>query len=175
MIALKNILIETLARAEYAAPALRNAKQLGAKQYVDFNTHLAPFKLSDAEGMRRSRIFLSNKGRISQIEIPCFAKDEMCFCNMLGLSFDMPIIKLQGLISALSRIFKEGSTVVLDRPESESFEKMEKLLSDCGFLIYEYIMSDEIQMRFLDRYNTPEVSFTPITGISFYMAVKKTV
>ncbi len=94
---------------------------------------------------------------------------------MLGLSFDMPIIKLQGLMGALSRIFKEGSTVVLDRPENEPFEKMEKLLSDCDFLIYEYIMSDEIQLRFLDRYNTPEVSFTPIKGVSFYMVVKKTV
>ncbi|MBE6964838.1 MAG: hypothetical protein E7441_02240 [Ruminococcaceae bacterium] len=172
---MQNILMGTLARAEYAAPALRNAKQLGAQQYVDFNTRLAPFKLPDAEGMRHSRILLSSKGRISQIEIPCFAKDEMCFCNMLGLSFDMPIIKLQGLMGALSRIFKEGSTVVLDRPENEPFEKMEKLLSDCGFLIYEYIMSDEIQARFLDRYNTPDVSFAPITGISFYMAVKKTV
>ena len=172
---MKNILMETLARAEYAAPALRNAKQLGARQYVDFNTRLAPFRLPDAEGMRHSRILLSSKGRISQIEIPCFAKDEMCFCNMLGLSFDMPIIKLQGLMGALSRIFKEGSTIVLDRPESEPFEKMEKLLSDCGFLIYEYIMSDEIQMRFLDRYNTTEVSFAPIEGVSFYMAVKKTI
>ncbi len=172
---MKNILVETLARAEYAAPALRNAKQLGARQYVDFNTRLAPFKLPDAEGMRRSRIFLSNNGRISQLEIPCFAKDEMCFCNMLGISYAMPIVKLQGMLSALTRIFKEGSTLVLDRPEKEPFEKMEKLLSDCGFLIYEYIMADEIQVRFLDRYNTSELTFEPIKDISFYMAVKKSV
>ena len=78
-------------------------------------------------------------------------------------------------MGALSRIFKEGSTVVFDRPESEPVEKMEKLLSDCGFLIYEYIMSDEIQMRFLDRYNTSETSFAPLSGVSFYMAVRKTI
>ena len=170
---MENVLMKTLARAEYAAPALRNAKQLGARQYVDFNTKLAPFKLADIEGMRHSRVLLSTKGRISQLEIPCFAKDEICFCNMLGLAYHTPIVQLQGLLSALSRIFKEGSTVVLDRPNSSSFEKMEKLFSDCGFLIYEYIMADEIQARFLDRYSRGETKFAPLENINFFMAVKK--
>lgn len=169
----RNILLKTLARAEYAAPALRNAKQLGARQYVDFNTNLSPFKLADAEGMRHSRVFVSNKGRISQLEIPSFAKDEMCFCNLLGMSYHMPLVKLQGLISALSRIFKEGSVIVFDRPDSTSVEEMEKFLEGCGFLIYEYIMADEIQIRFLDRYNTSGNTFEPVSDINFYMAVRK--
>lgn len=170
---MQNILMETLARAEYAAPALRNAKQLGAAQYVDFNTRLAPFKLSDAEGMRHSRIFLSRSGRISQLEIPCFAKDEMCFCNMLGLSYYTSPVQIQGMLSALSRIFKEESIVVLDRPDSSTYEEMESLFSKCGFFIREYITADEIQVRFLDKYNTADTAFSPVENINFFMAEKK--
>jgi len=170
---MQNVLMHTLARAEYAAPALRNAKQLGARQYVDFNTKLAPFKLADAEGMHHARVFLSKNGRVSQLEIARFSKDTSCFCNMLGMAYYMPILELQGLISALTRIFREGSTLVLDRPDNTPFERMEKLLSDNGFLIYEYIKSDEIQMRFLDRYSRGETKFSPVENINFFMAVKK--
>lgn len=170
---MSNILMETLARADFADPALRNAKQLGARQYVDFDTHLAPFKLSDAEGMRHSKVFLSTNEQISQLEVRGFAKDEVCFCNMLGISYYMPILKLQGIISAFARIFKEGSCMVFDLPDATPFEQMEKILSDCGFLIYEYIMADEIQARFLQRYNTCDIEFEPIRNINFFMAVKK--
>ena len=170
---MQNILLETLARSEYAAPVLRNAKQLGVRQYLDFASNLAPFKLRDAEGMHKARIVLSKNGRISQLEVKRYAKELPCFCNMLGVSYKMPLPELQGLISALSKIFKEGSTIVFDRPDSTSFEVMEKMFEKCGFLIFEYIESDEIQARFLDRYNRGEHKFSPISDINFYTIVRK--
>lgn len=170
---MQNILIETLARSEYAAPVLRNAKQLGTRQYLDFVSKLAPFKLQDAEGMHHAQVILSKNGRISQLEVTRFAKSETCFCNMLGVAYYMPYVELQGLVSALSRIFKEGSTIVLDRPDSTPFEVMEKMFEKSGFLIFEYIKADEIQMRFLDKYNKGEFKFSPVSNINFYTAVKK--
>ena len=170
---MQNILIETLARAEYIAPVLRNAKQLGVRQYLGFETKLAPYKLLDAEGMHHARVILTKNGRISQLEVERYAKDEACFCNMLGIAYYMPFVELQGLLSALTRIFKEGSTVVIDRPDSTSFEEMENLLEKNGFLIFEYIKSDEIQARFLDRYNRGEHKFAPVSNLNFYTVVKK--
>ena len=170
---MRNILIETLARAEYIAPVLRNAKQLGARQYLEFETKLAPYKLPDAEGMHRAKVILSKNGRISQLEVARYAKEIPCFCNMLGVSYYMPLLELRGLLSALSGVFKEGSTVVIDRPDSTPFEEMEKMLEECGFLIFEYIKSDEIQARFLDRYNKGENKFAPVENMNFYTVVKK--
>ncbi len=170
---MQNILIETLARAEYIAPVLRNAKQLGVRQYLGFETKLAPYKLPDAEGMHRSKVILSKNGRISQLEVERYAKDVPCFCNMLGVAYYMQFQELQGLLAALSGIFSEGSTVVLDRPDSTPFEVMEKMLEKCGFLIFEYIRSDEIQARFLDIYNRGNDKFAPVENLNFYTVVKK--
>ena len=170
---MRNIIMETLARAEYTGPALRNAKQLGIRQYVDVVSKLAPFKAPDTEGMHRSHVILTKHGRVSQMEITAFAKELPCFCNMLGVSYYMPFVEFCGLFSALARIFKEGSTVILDRPDHTKVEEMEKMLEENGFLIYEYIMADEIQARFLDRYSRGETKFSPIENINFFMAVKK--
>ena len=165
--------MKMLARAEYAAPALRNAKQLGVHQYLDFASKFASVKLPETEDMHKAQVILSKNGRISQLEVSRFAKEEACFCNMLGVAYNMPIMELQGLISALAHIFKEGSTIVLDRPDKTTFEEMEKILEKSGFLIYEYIKADEIQARFLDRYNKGDTKFLPIENINFFMVVKK--
>ena len=62
--------------------------------------------------------------------------------------------------------------MVFARPGNESFHELEKLMSSFGFLIYEHIGEEEINSRFLSKYNSADINFS-LHNINFYLAVKK--
>lgn len=56
-----------------------------------------------------------------------------------------------------------------------SYEDVEKLLSDYGFLIYEHLTPEEITERFFSSYNreNPEHTITAFDNVNYCLAVKK--
>ncbi|MBQ6845897.1 MAG: hypothetical protein IJO61_02080 [Oscillospiraceae bacterium] len=168
---MQNIVLRLLASADFSETALKNAIQIGARQYVTVDAKRAFPEPAVCEGLLKSKIILSEEGRVSKLEIPRFAK-VISFFDFMDKSYTMPKEKFRGFLSAVSRLFVEGSTMVFARPGNESFHELEKLMSSFGFLIYEHIGEEEINSRFLSKYNSADINFS-LHNINFYLAVKK--
>lgn len=105
-----------------------------------------------------------------------FDPHKKSFFSLLGVSYYLTRPKIENLLSSLSRLMAEGSTLLFDVPDENLFlskerrvqnmlamakasgEEMkscfdyftlEKLLSDYGFLIYEYLTPKDIQSRII--------------------------
>ena len=113
-----------------------------------------------------------------------FNKNESSFAALLGLCHYLSRDEFSALLGKANHLFPEGSDLVFDFPlktaaaepgkteqlASGAGEKMkvrydcrelEKLLSQNGFRIYEYLEAEDIECRFFDRHNL----FTSGTGI----------
>lgn len=133
----------------------------------------------------------------------CFDKSKITFCSLLGITYYLSAEVFKKLVAALSTLVPEGSTIVFDYPNentytekagerakkqtllarganeamlaSYSYQQMEKLLSDCGFLIYEHINPAQITDRYFAEYNkaNPSHPMTAFDNVNYCLAVKK--
>ena len=131
-----------------------------------------------------------------------FFTEKISFCSLLGISYYLPEDAFTNLIASIGELVPSGSTVVFDYPDelsytneageraqkqkilagaaneamlaSYSYSKMEKLLSDCGFLIYEHLTPDEITQQYFALYNAAhEEKMTAFDNVNYCLAVKK--
>ena len=102
------------------------------------------------------------------------------------------------MIKSISSITCKGSSIVFDYPNYEksketlineklasganekmkskySYNEIEMILSENGFLIYEQINSEEMTNTYFDKYNTlnPDNKIIAPKGVSYCLAVKE--
>lgn len=132
-----------------------------------------------------------------------FDRDKICFCCLLGLTYYLSKKVFEEVILAISSFVPKGSTIVFDYPDeksytdnagertkkqamlaqganeamlaSYSYSDMEKLLSDCGFLIYEHLIPEEITKQFFGDYNKANSvhKMSAIDNTNYCLAVKQ--
>lgn len=132
-----------------------------------------------------------------------FDKNQLSFYALLGISYYLSKENFKTLLRDLTRIAANGSTIVFDYPDeytysdqagerakrqammargageamlaSYSYEEMERLLSDCGFLIYEHLTPNEITRQYFDEYNkaNPQHHMAAFDNVNYCLAVKK--
>lgn len=120
------------------------------------------------------------------------------FGSLLGISYYLKKEDLKVLLNHIGVLWSEGSTICFDYPVYEegaesiknqelakaakeqmqskySYEEMEKLLEDSGFLIYEHHNESTATKQFFEKYNkvNPEHRMTAPKGVNYCLAVKK--
>lgn len=104
-----------------------------------------------------------------------FNVTERSFCSMLGLVHYLPEQALGQVFFQLSELLCTGSTVAFDYPTLEisessqaklaqgagqemkhgySYARIEKMLEEAGFLIYEHLTPSQVTERFFTHYNS---------------------
>ncbi|MBN2852692.1 MAG: class I SAM-dependent methyltransferase [Clostridia bacterium] len=129
-----------------------------------------------------------------------FSNLKVSFCSLSGISYYLTKEDFKKTINSLSEVTPAGSTIVFDYPCKEyisdernqrqikmaahayepmiadySYKEMEKLLSDCGYLIYENLNCDEITLQYFSKYNdaNPKNRMTAIKGVNYCLAVRQ--
>ena len=120
-----------------------------------------------------------------------FDAKKASFGTLLGISYYLSRQDFRNLVAAIASISCEGSSICFDYPVSEagaesqrnrelaaaagemmkakySYEEMEALLSNAGFLIYEHMDAGEATDAFLK-----ESGMTAPAGVGYCLAVKK--
>ena len=120
-----------------------------------------------------------------------FDAKKTSFGTLLGISYYLSKRDFKNLVAAIASISCEGSSVCFDYPVSEageesqrnrelaaaagemmkakySYEEMETLLSNAGFLIYEHMDAGEATDAFLK-----ESDMTAPAGVGYCLAVRK--
>jgi methyltransferase (TIGR00027 family) len=120
-----------------------------------------------------------------------FDSGKLSFGSLLGFSYYLSKQDFKNFITAIASIFCEGSSICFDYPVPEpgaesqcnrelaaaagemmkatySFEEMEALLSNAGFLIYEHMDAGEATDAFLKDSN-----MTAPAGVGYCLAVRK--
>ncbi|MBR6705322.1 MAG: class I SAM-dependent methyltransferase [Clostridia bacterium] len=120
-----------------------------------------------------------------------FNPKKTSFGSLLGISYYLSRQDFKNLIAAIASISCEGSSICFDYPVSEagaesqrnrelaaaagemmkakySYEEMEALLSNTGFLIYEHMDAGEATDAFLK-----ESGMTAPAGVGYCLAVRK--
>ena len=217
-----------LARSAFCERALDNAVRIGCRQIVLYACGYDTFSLRtrddrlrifelDRPGMiddRQRRIAQSGLNTVCRTEeIGCdlslpgwkeelihrgFSPEKQAFGSMLGISYYLSKDEFKNLISVVSSISCEGSSVCFDYPVSEdgtesrrnrelaaaagetmkamySCAELETLLAEAGFLIYEHLDAPEATDAFFREYNrrNPEHSMRAPDGVGYCLAVKK--
>ena len=120
-----------------------------------------------------------------------FDAKKISFGTLLGISYYLSKQDFKNLAAAIASISCEGASICFDYPVSEagaesqrnselaaaagemmkakySYEEMEALLSNVGFLIYEHMDAGEATSAFLK-----ESGMTAPTGVGYCLAVRK--
>ena len=120
-----------------------------------------------------------------------FDAKKTSFGTLLGISYYLSKQDFKNLVAAIASISREGSSICFDYPISEdgaesqrnrelaavagemmkakySYEEMEALLSNVGFLIYEHMDAGEATDAFLK-----ESGMTAPAGVGYCLAVRK--
>ena len=120
-----------------------------------------------------------------------FDAKKTSFGTLLGISYYLSRQDFKNLVAAIASISREGSSICFDYPISEdgaesqrnrelaaaagemmkakySYEEMEALLSNVGFLIYEHLGAGEATDAFLK-----ESGMTAPAGVGYCLAVRK--
>ncbi len=120
-----------------------------------------------------------------------FDPKKTSFGSLLGISYYLSQLDFRNFVDAIASISCEGSSVCFDYPVSEtgaesqrnrelaaaageimkakySYEEMEALLSNAGFLIYEHMDAGEATDAFLK-----ESGMTAPAGVGYCLAVRK--
>lgn len=132
----------------------------------------------------------------------CFDRESVAFSGLLGVSQYLLPSELKNLLKSLFEILPEGSAVVFDYLNKDvggaeksasdkrsglasgagenmkskySYSELEKLLSECGLLIYEHMTPTEITKKYFVRYNiaNAENTMEAAGDTSLCLAVKK--
>ena len=132
-----------------------------------------------------------------------YDKDKISFCSLLGISYYLSKNDFRTLLQNIASSVVNGSAIVFDYPDeytyteyagecvkktsmmasgakeemlaSYSYEQIEQLLSDCGFLIYEHLTPKEITEQYFSEYNTanPKHLMTALDNTDYCLAVRK--
>ena len=132
-----------------------------------------------------------------------FDKNKKSFCSLLGISYYLKKEVFLSLISEISKITTEGSSIVFDYPDENyyndiagerakkqvvmasaageamescySYEELERHLAECGFLVCEHLEPKEITEQIFKNYNNanPENQITAFDNVNYLFAVKK--
>lgn len=132
-----------------------------------------------------------------------YDKNKKSFISLLGVSYYLKKNTFENLIKSISDSIPEGSTIVFDYPDENSYTEyaserakkqfllakdadeemytsysyadLEKILSGFGLLIYEHLEPEEITKRFIDEYNkaNPSSTITAFDNVNYCLAVKK--
>lgn len=121
--------------------------------------------------------------------------EKITCCLMLGVSYYLSKKDFEGTVLNLASVSAEGSSLVFDYPTEEygeltalladganepmkerySYYDMEKLLSDCGYKIYELLKPKDIEKRYFKAFNTLYKN-SPLKaqrGVNLCLAVRK--
>ena len=127
-----------------------------------------------------------------------FDANKAAFGSLLGISYYLTKETFTALIAAISSIFCEGASVCFDYPMAEdgaesarnrelaeaageamrakyTYDEIETLLSDAGFLIYEHMDAGEVTEAFFANYNreNPTHAMAAPRGVGYCLAVRK--
>lgn len=132
-----------------------------------------------------------------------FTKSELSFVSLLGITYYLSKADYKTLLWGIADSVPKGSTLVFDYPieniytkqagerpkkqsmlasganeemlASYSYGEINRLLSDCGFLIYEHLTPDEITEQYFSDYNTanPDHIMTALENVNFCLAVRQ--
>ena len=129
-----------------------------------------------------------------------FQPDKLSLCSLLGLSYYLEERDWSRLLRQLNKLFKRGSALVFDFPDAEGGEKiraqkqrqlaaaagegmpaayscsrMETLLEQAGFLIYELLRPEAITRRYFAPYNykNPNHPIRAMDNVCYCLAVKR--
>ncbi len=106
------------------------------------------------------------------------------FGSLFGITFEAGKEEFLSLMKSLAHIWTEGSGIVLDYATEEylgdaknryDYFEMEKLLSECGFRIYEHLDYKEAEEQLFYKHNLirPRQQIKPPVGIDYCLAVRK--
>lgn len=128
--------------------------------------------------------------------------DQISFCSILGVSYYLSQQTFEDLIHVLSSVLPKGSSIVFDYPDensytekaggrgkkqamlaaaakekmlaSYSYEDMEKVLSQHGFLIYEHLTPWEMTQQYFHAYNqgNPMHQMSGFDNVNYCLAVR---
>lgn len=132
-----------------------------------------------------------------------FDKSKISFCSLLGLSYYLSKQVFTEMILVMGEMLPKGSSLAFDYPyqdtytekagerakkqailaggakeamlASYSYEEMENLLSNCGFLIYEHLEPSEITRQYFHHYNkaNPHHPMKAFDNVNYCLAVRK--
>lgn len=132
-----------------------------------------------------------------------YRSDRISFCSILGVTYYLSKQIFKEILSALSQISPKGSSIIFDYPDENSYtdkagerakkqallagaanEKMlasysyaelEKMLEDCGFLVYEHLTPSEMTEQYFYEYNfaNPCHPMTAFDNVNYCLAVRR--
>lgn len=130
---------------------------------------------------------------------PKFKDHHKSLVSLLGISYYLTQEDFAHLLKTIATLIPQGSTLVFDYPDdltftplagertkkqvlmaaqtgetmkaSYSYDDMEKLLSDAGFLIYEHLNPDQINQMIFS--NQTDSSLSAFDNVNYCLAVKK--
>lgn len=136
-------------------------------------------------------------------ENPAFDRNIPTFCSLLGLVYSLSTADFVSLLCTLRDLLSAGSALVFDYPDENAFgahagvraQKQAKLaraagepmcsgyslptlirmLSDCGFRVYEHLTPDEITTQYFALHNraNPELPLRAFDNVNYCLAVRK--
>ena len=213
-----------LGRSAFNKKMIKNAIKLGCRQYLvyasGYDTSSLDYNIKCFEIYKKSMIedkinrLKKNNVNIDKIEFikadftknkwtnqilkSSYNKKEISFNSLLGISYYLDKKDFENMISKISDITCEGSTLLFDFQTNEesiktkineqlalganecmkskySYQEIEKMLSLYGFKIYEYITDFDITNEFFYNYNTlnPNNKIIAPKGVCYLLAVKK--
>lgn len=127
-----------------------------------------------------------------------FDPEKTFFGSLLGISYYLTEEEFRRLLRTLSGLSREGSSLCFDYPQSEggresrrnrqlaagagepmkaeyTCEKLEALLSEAGFLLYEHLNAKEATEAFFTTYNSEHAGHPMAApeGVGYVLAVRK--
>lgn len=137
------------------------------------------------------------------VQHPDFDKDTPTFCSLLGLVYYLPTADFVRLLRTLQKLLCGGGSLVFDYPDANAFgahagiraqkqamlacaageeihggyslPTLTRLLSDCGFRVYEHLTPDEITAQYFALHNraNPETPLRAFDNVNYCLAVRK--
>lgn len=123
-----------------------------------------------------------------------YDKNIISFSSLLGISYYLTKQEFSNMIKDISEIVSENSSIVFDYPVKQnkeleklakganeemkstySYNDIEELLSDNGFLIYEHLDDKEMTNNYFEIYNTfnPNNRIYAPENVNYCLAIKK--
>ena len=214
-----------LCRQAYTEQALKTALLTGTKQYVILGAGMDTFAFRNdkykvfevdhpltqkdklerikhagwqvLENLRFVSVDFTNDDLTERLIASGFDPSVKSFFSWLGVTYYLSKEAIDNMLSALSKICAEGSTLVFDYPDehffdapekrvqntimmakaggepmqsSFSYRELEKMLEKHGFLIYELLSPEDIQRNIINKAGTDMKAFE---HVNYCLAVKK--
>lgn len=221
----KQLSPSVLARSAYCEGKLLREKEKDCKQYIVFAAGYDTFALRNTDDARKvfeldlPELLEDKKARIQKaglqekaIYVPCnlakdtwkaqltnagFHKNRKAFGSLLGISYYLTKEEFNHLLSHISEMLTEGSTLCFDYPfDEESYEtktnralasgageqmkalyskqEIQCLLEKCGFTLEEHLSHDEMTAAYFAKYNeaNPNHPMEAPAGVHYVFARK---